>query len=123
MVVSVSTEYDSGSGGGVLGEGVKVSSWVIFYLSFSNIIPSFHTFPHMIQDETNQMQYIVHIHQMHQTIRRTTKQDLQLVLFGDTRPPTETVHLTKSLHVLFVLMIMFPQEDESSELSCSSSAR
>ena len=51
------------------------------------------------------------------------QQDLRLVLFGDARPPTETVHLTESLHMLLILTIMLPQKEESSELSCPSSAR
>ena len=98
-----------------------LSLWSIFYLSFSNLIPSFHTIsPHKARQDKPDARYCTMV--VGCTRQNTgLQQDLQLVLLSNTRPPTETVHLPESFCVFQILSVTFPQEEESSELPCSGS--
>ena len=71
-----------------------------------------HISPHNTRQDKQNAIHCTMVHQTYQTIHR-------LQLFSNARTPTETVSFLKSLD----LMITFPQKEESSELTCSSSAR
>ena len=88
-----------------------VSSRSIFYPSFSNTLPSFHTFLHTMQDETNQTQYIV----QDSTSQDYKTPDLRLVLLCDFRSPTETAYAVEILHPRLGFLISFPQDKSSAE--------
>ena len=95
-----------------------LSLWSIFYPSFSNIIPSFHT----ISSHKTRQDKQDTIHCTWLTNLQDYKQDLQLVLFSNSRSPTVTAYLPESFHMHFVLFVMLPQEESLTELSLSSSA-
>ena len=100
------------------GSETNLSSRLIFYPSFSNIIPSFHTISlhNTRQDKPNA------IHCTGLTNPQDYKQDQRLVLLCNTRPPTKTVYAIKELHTCFGLLIVLPQDESSSEVPLLTSA-
>ena len=91
-----------------------VSSRSIFYPSFSNIIPSFHTISthDKRQDEPNT------INCTRLTDPQDYKQDQRLVLeLCNTRPPTETVHTPEVLRTCRGLLIPLLQDESLLEVS------